>query len=315
MVYGPRGAPECSLLAREHSVVCQLSFTIIVMIAAALAPVGWPNIDDVTCLLTTPSIALRGSQYKEKDGPLQGGRRCWKIPHCHHHNEYTHYCLYYPPCRQRQKRKTLALYFPMAKILSRLHENLLRCIIYRAVLPFTQLQEISCRSWMQGGRRCWKIPHCHHHNQLQHHRLYCPPCQQHQKQKALAENIIHKCIMDHPKSCLHIFHPHNTWQWRSGELCQSNGRIHRATVDHGGVRIEGTGALWCLTTSTMNKAMQNHLTTLVQDLPAVCASVYHQISNQQGGGGATTAELTPSHRIRWMTEATFQPQGGLLSQQ
>ncbi len=33
----------------------------------------------------------------------------------------------------------------------------------------------------------------------------------------------------------------------------------------------------------MNKARQNHLTTLVQDLPAVCASVYHQISNEQGG--------------------------------
>ena len=34
----------------------------------------------------------------------------------------------------------------------------------------------------------------------------------------------------------------------------------------------------------MNKARQNHLTILVQDLPAMCASVYHQILNQQGGG-------------------------------
>ena len=33
----------------------------------------------------------------------------------------------------------------------------------------------------------------------------------------------------------------------------------------------------------MNKARSNCLTTLVQDLPAVCASVYHQFSNQQGG--------------------------------
>ena len=54
--------------------------------------------------------------------------------------------------------------------------------------------------------------------------------------------------------------------------CQSNGREHRATVDDGGVRIEGTGALRWLMTSTMNKTRQNHLTTLVQDLPAVCAS-------------------------------------------
>ena len=62
------------------------------------------------------------------------------------------------------------------------------------------------------------------------------------------------------------------------------------------------------------EAGQNHLTALVQDLPAVCASVYHQLSNQ--GGGPTTVDLTPSpHRIRWMTEASFQPQGGLLTRQ
>ncbi len=41
--------------------------------------------------------------------------------------------------------------------------------------------------------------------------------------------------------------------------------------------------MWWLTTSKMNKARQNHLTTLVQDLLAVCASIYHQILNQQGG--------------------------------
>ena len=54
----------------------------------------------------------------------------------------------------------------------------------------------------------------------------------------------------------------------------------------GGVRIEGAGALQRLVTSTMNKARQNHSTTLVQDLPvpAMCASVYHHISNQQEGG-------------------------------
>ncbi len=78
------------------------------------------------------------------------------------------------------------------KILSRLHENMLRYISYCAVIPLTQFWEVSYCSWMQGGHRCWKIPHCHHHKQ----------------------------------------------------------------------------------------------------------------------GGATTAELTPSHRIRWMTEASFQPQGG-----
>jgi hypothetical protein len=40
----------------------------------------------------------------------------------------------------------------------------MRYIIYRALLPFTQLREVSYRSRMQGGLRCWKIPHsccCH----------------------------------------------------------------------------------------------------------------------------------------------------------
>jgi hypothetical protein len=33
----------------------------------------------------------------------------------------------------------------------------------------------------------------------------------------------------------------------------------------------------------MNKARQKRLTSVVQNLPAVCASIYHQFSNQQGG--------------------------------
>ena len=154
----------------EHSMVCQLFFRCHSHDHRHFGFVGWPNIDNVTCLLT-PSVALQGSQYQEKDRPLQGVCRCWKIPHCHHHSQFTHHHVYCPPCQRRQKLKTLALDFPMANFLSRSHENLLRYIIYRAVLPFTQLQEVSYHSWMQGGDRCWQIPHCHHHNQSQHHRL------------------------------------------------------------------------------------------------------------------------------------------------
>ena len=51
------------------------------------------------------------------------------------------------------------------------------------------------------------------------------------------------------------------------------------------------------------------------DLPAVCASIYHQILNRQGGTYDSRVDAIPSHRIRWMTEASFQPQGGLLTQQ
>ena len=59
------------------------------------------------------------------------------------------YRLDCPSRRQRRKRKTLALYFPMAKFLSRLHENLLRYISYHALLPFTQLNAIT-RNWIDG---------------------------------------------------------------------------------------------------------------------------------------------------------------------
>jgi hypothetical protein len=78
-------------------------------------------------------------------------------------------------------------------------------------------------------------------------------------------------------SRLHIFHPHNVQQ-RSGELAslelqsrirsgtngKSTGPEPQATVDNCGVMIEGTSALRRLTTSMMNKARQNHLTTLAQ---------------------------------------------------
>ena len=67
------------------------------------------------------------------------------------------------------------------------------------------------------------------------------------------------------------------------QQCKPNGQERQSTIDNGGVRNEGVGALQQLTTSTMNKARRNCLTTLVQDLPAVCASVYHQFSTQQGG--------------------------------
>ena len=145
MVYGPRGAPGWPVSTPWF---LKFFFAVIVTIATTLVPIGWPNIDNVTCLLT-PSVALPGSQYQETDKPLQGGRRCWKIPHCHHHNHFTSHRLYYPPRWGRRKRKTLALYFPMAKFLSRLHENLLRYISYRALLPFTQINAIT-RNWIDG---------------------------------------------------------------------------------------------------------------------------------------------------------------------
>ncbi len=58
---------------------------VIVTIDAILAPIGWPNIDNITCLLSHP-VALWGSQYQAMLGPLQGSRRSCKTLLCHDHN-------------------------------------------------------------------------------------------------------------------------------------------------------------------------------------------------------------------------------------
>ena len=85
------------------------------------------------------------------------------------------------------------------------------------------------------------------------------------------------------------------------QQCKSNGQEHQATGDNGGVRIEGAGPFRRLTTSTMNRARRNCSTTLVQNLLAVCASVYHQISSQQGG--------TYNHRVFTITQDQMDDRG------
>ena len=76
MVYGPRGAPGWPVSTPWF---VNFFFAVIVAITTTLAPIGWPNIDNVTCLLT-PSVALPGSQYQETDKPLQGGLDAVKYP-------------------------------------------------------------------------------------------------------------------------------------------------------------------------------------------------------------------------------------------
>ena len=65
MVYGPRGAPGWPVSTPWF---VKFFFAVIVAITTTLAPIGWPNIDNVTCLLT-PSVALPGSQYQEFGKP------------------------------------------------------------------------------------------------------------------------------------------------------------------------------------------------------------------------------------------------------
>jgi hypothetical protein len=64
---------------------------------------------------------------------------------------------------------------------------------------------------------------------------------------------------------------------------KSNGREHLAAVNNGGVSIKGVGALQQLVTSAINKVRQNSLRTLMWDLLAMWASIYHQLLKQQEG--------------------------------
>ena len=105
MVSRPQGAPGCLLVSTPCFV--NFFFAVIVEIPIVLAPLGWPNINIVTCLLT-PLVALWRSQYQAMDVSLQGSRRSCKTPHCHHHYQFHHHCLYCPPCRHCKKWKTLA---------------------------------------------------------------------------------------------------------------------------------------------------------------------------------------------------------------
>ncbi len=64
---------------------------------------------------------------------------------------------------------------------------------------------------------------------------------------------------------------------------KSNGWECQAAVDDGGVRIKGAGALRQLATLAIDKVRQNNLKTLVWDLLAMYASIYHQLLKLQGG--------------------------------
>ena len=105
MVSGPRGTPGCL----PASIPWSINFSVIVaIVAAVLALVGWPNIDNVTCLLTLP-ITLWGSKYQAMAGPLRGSRRSYKTPHCHRHYNTQYHCLHCPHCRRCQKQKNLTV--------------------------------------------------------------------------------------------------------------------------------------------------------------------------------------------------------------
>ncbi len=104
MVSGLLGTPGCLLASIPWFINF---FAIIFAFANGLAPIGQPNINNVTCRLTLPS-ALWRSQYQVMAGPFRGSRRSCKTPHCHHHYQFHHYCIYFLPCGSCCKKwKTL----------------------------------------------------------------------------------------------------------------------------------------------------------------------------------------------------------------
>jgi hypothetical protein len=220
MVSKLQDAPGCSPACIPWFVIF---FAIIVAIAAILAPVGWPNIDNYTCLLTL-HVALWRSQYQAITGPLQGIRRSCKAPDCHCHNSTQEYHrLHCPPCRQHQKWKNLLV------------NDTQEC---NKGQNWSCLH-IFCLPDALGQSRDPSLPHPSPSSiVMSFHCLHCPACK-HQKRKTLTDIIIHECNSDHLKSRLQNFYPHGVWQW-STELSKSNGQERWAAVDDGGVRIKGT---------------------------------------------------------------------------
>jgi len=119
----------------------------------------------------------------------------------------------------------------MAIFVSRSHEYLLRYIIYCALLPFTQLWEVSYRYRMQGGCRCWKLHHyrcCHPPTTptIPHHQAIASTSILVEIARELAKThpIKHKPSLTHLPNYTPIKHHHYVsscgttaihWQWQS----------------------------------------------------------------------------------------------------
>ena len=138
---------------------------------------------------------------------------------------------------------------------------------------------------MQGECRCWKYP--------------------------IAAAVIHRQhqIIPHPHP-----HPHHQTIAFTSYSCGNRLRTRKDTSNQARAFPHTSQKTPPLNIAIL-EAGQNCLTALVQDLLAVCVSIPYTTNFQNRRGGPTTADLMPSHRIRWMTEASFQPQGGLLTQQ
>ena len=160
---------------------------------------------------------------------MQGECRCWKIPRCHHHNQFTHIIAYIVLLvDDAENGRLLPSTFQWQIFISRSREYLPRYIVYRAVLPFTQLREVSYRSQMRGGSRCWTYkypiattaPTTNPNLNMMIITFRMPPLSMTPKtDDPPGEHHTWMHLRDHPKSRTHIFLvPHNAWQWWSREL-------------------------------------------------------------------------------------------------
>ncbi len=137
MVSGLRGAPGCS----PASIPCLLKIlcTVIAIIAANLEPVGWPNIDEVTCLLTPPQL-YEGVSIRRRTVHCKEDIDAGKYPIA---TTVTNLLIiaynFLLVDNTKNGMEDSCSLLSNATFLSKLHENPFRYIIYHSVLPFTQL--------------------------------------------------------------------------------------------------------------------------------------------------------------------------------
>jgi hypothetical protein len=90
------------MLSLEHAMTRQFFFLAIVSM-----PVGWPNIDNVTCLLTPP-MAQRGSQYQAIDDHCEEAEETAKHPIATTITNFIIIIFIFPLANDAKKWKILA---------------------------------------------------------------------------------------------------------------------------------------------------------------------------------------------------------------
>jgi hypothetical protein len=88
---------QASMLTHKHTPWFPANVFIVIIVIIVVPDLArWPNIYDVTCILTSSKDLRRNWYQLVEDDPVQGSSRSYKIPHNYHHN-MNHSCLLCPP--------------------------------------------------------------------------------------------------------------------------------------------------------------------------------------------------------------------------